>query len=347
NTSQKVFFFIFVAWLLFIWFGIRRLVPFTAVLLRAVINIIKKYSGPFWCNLIIFFIGFSYVVFLILLALVAQRTFLNYPASETPFEHHLVAGCVFAYLLFSFYWTLQVLKNVAHVTVAGAFASYYFSNPAMDRFPTLNALKRALTTSFGSICYGSLIISMIQWLHVVIKEGFQWSSNDGNQVSSFIFCCLECLNNFIEDCAQPLNTYTFIQVAMYGKPYQRAAKDTWRLIRDRGVDVLINNLCIEIVLGIGFCFVCILTVFTTMATCYIFSLSDLEWDFSINPIIIGGVIGGGTLVYLFSEIIRTGVSTTMVVLAEDPLALKNSKPELWEEIRRVYPEVAYISMYHL
>lgn len=30
-------------------------------------------------------------------------------------------------------------------------------------------------------------------------------------------------------------------VALYGKPYIPAAKDTWRLFKDRGIDALIND----------------------------------------------------------------------------------------------------------
>ena len=30
-------------------------------------------------------------------------------------------------------------------------------------------------------------------------------------------------------------------VALYGKPYIEAAKDTWRLFKDRGIDALIND----------------------------------------------------------------------------------------------------------
>jgi hypothetical protein len=35
--------------------------------------------------------------------------------------------------------------------------------------------------------------------------------------------------------------YAYIEIALYGKPYIAAAKDTWRLFKDRGVDALIND----------------------------------------------------------------------------------------------------------
>ena len=53
------------------------------------------------------------------------------------------AGIVFFFLLLSFYWTSQVIKNVVHVTVAGTYASWYFLRATgMPANPTVGALKR-------------------------------------------------------------------------------------------------------------------------------------------------------------------------------------------------------------
>lgn len=39
----------------------------------------------------------------------------------------------------------------------------------------------------------------------------------------------------------PTNRYAYIEIALYGKPYLAAAKDTWRLFVDRGIDALVND----------------------------------------------------------------------------------------------------------
>jgi len=43
--------------------------------------------------------------------------------------------------------------------------------------------------------------------------------------------------------------FVVIISALYGKPYIAAAKDTWRLFKDRGVDALINDSLV----GMGKC----------------------------------------------------------------------------------------------
>jgi hypothetical protein len=74
-------------------------------------------------------------------------------------------------LLVSLYWGGQVFKNIVHVTVAGTFATWYFL-PAhqMPASPTAGALKRACTTSFGSICLGSLLVAVVQALKQLVHQ---------------------------------------------------------------------------------------------------------------------------------------------------------------------------------
>jgi hypothetical protein len=47
------------------------------------------------------------------------------------------------------------------------------------------------------------------------------------------------------------NRYAYIEIALYGKAYIPAAKDTWRLMKDRGIDALINDSLVGMVLTWG------------------------------------------------------------------------------------------------
>ena len=78
-----------------------------------------------------------------------------------------VLGFSFFFLLISLFWTSQVLKNVAHTTTAGVVAAWWFQTD--NKAPTRNALSRALTTSFGSICLGSLIVAVLKAIRAVCR----------------------------------------------------------------------------------------------------------------------------------------------------------------------------------
>jgi len=70
-----------------------------------------------------------------------------------------------------------VVSNVVHVTSAGTLSTWYFLFPnSMPENPTMKAAKRAATTSFGSICLGSLIIAIIKAIRALVSSAhsFDW-----------------------------------------------------------------------------------------------------------------------------------------------------------------------------
>ncbi len=46
----------------------------------------------------------------------------------------------------------------------------YMQEHAMPRHPTLRALIRACTISFGSICVGSLFVAIVQTLYAIVSD---------------------------------------------------------------------------------------------------------------------------------------------------------------------------------
>eukprot|EP01083_Nonionella_stella_P006817 19723_1 len=50
--------------------------------------------------------------------------------------------------------------NVLHTTTCGVPTTWYF-NPVALINPSRASLKRAMTSSFGSICFGSLLVALL------------------------------------------------------------------------------------------------------------------------------------------------------------------------------------------
>jgi hypothetical protein len=114
------------------------------------------------------------------------------------------------------YWTVQIIINAVHITVCGVFATFYFKgvadqNGVVDvpvKNPTLGALKRSLTTSLGSNCYGSLLIAIIQTLRTIADNARHNSSND-NLACTIILCCLSCILSMIQDILEYFNVFWY------------------------------------------------------------------------------------------------------------------------------------------
>jgi Plasma-membrane choline transporter len=102
---------------------------------------------------------------------------------------------LFAFIL-SFYWTAQVISNVVHVTTAGTVGTWWY-HPREARGCCSKAVRqsyiRALTTSFGSICLGSLIVAIVQ----ALKEMVQRAQDQDSVLACIVVCLMGCLGTFI------------------------------------------------------------------------------------------------------------------------------------------------------
>lgn len=77
--------------------------------------------------------------------------------------------------------------------------------------PTAKSAKRAVTTSFGSICFGSLIIAVVHTLTSIVKNASQQAESEGSMFSFFCLYCLGCILSFIESLIEYFNK-VFISV---------------------------------------------------------------------------------------------------------------------------------------
>jgi hypothetical protein len=115
-------------------------------------------------------------------------------------------AAAYFFLVLSFYWGLQVCKNLSHTTVAGTVATFWYN--AESKGATSSSLKRSMTTSFGSICFGSLIVAIIQALRAIAEEA--------RSQGSFAACIAECILSCLQAIMEYINRWAFVYVGIYG-----------------------------------------------------------------------------------------------------------------------------------
>merc|ERR1711997_568207 len=136
-------------------------------------------------------------------------------------------------MLVSFYWGGQVNQNISHCTSCGVAATWYFSTE-IDYNPTPKAFKRTMTTSFGSVALGSLMVAVIQ----AVKAMVQSARNNKN---GLIVCLVMCLLNCLERLVEYFNLYAYAHCAIYGTSFISSAKMTFDLFTKRGFFAIIND----------------------------------------------------------------------------------------------------------
>jgi len=122
---------------------------------------------------------------------------------------------------------------------------------------TCTCLKRTLTTSFGSVCLGALVTSVLTTLELA---------------TIFLLPC--CIVDLL---LRYLNRYAFVQVATYGKSYFNSARSIQSLFKLFGAEAVVNdNLLVAILLSL-----CPLV--TLIATIVTFVAGDVWLDVCISP----------------------------------------------------------------
>ncbi|KAL7890999.1 hypothetical protein AOLI_G00004750 [Acnodon oligacanthus] len=158
------------------------------------------------------------------------------------------------YNLFLFFWCVNFVTALGQVTLAGAFASYYWAFKKPDdipAFPIFSSLGRALRYHTGSLAFGSLILSIIQVIRVILEYLEQKLKVAENRVAKFFLTCLKCCFWCLEKCIRFLNRNAYIMIAIYGKNFCTSAKDAFFLLMRNIVRVAVLDKVTDFLLFLG------------------------------------------------------------------------------------------------
>ncbi|KAF7985040.1 hypothetical protein HWV62_8873 [Athelia sp. TMB] len=312
------------------YFGFRSRIPLASLLLQVIMDVSKHHMS-------VYVVAFTALFLQAALSVYAKWTPGNPSCdSGSSCSSGKVAGLIF-FEVFSFLWTSQVIGNVSLATLAGGpYGSWYYFGPRehgqMPKNPTLSAFGRASTLSLGSIAFGSLIVTLLEILQMFCRAVQNNAAQDGNGqslvnyelprvltpadatgVEVCLACCANCLIGILESAVQYFNRYAYIEISLYGKPYIPAAKDTWRLFKDRGIDALINDSLVSMTLTWG--------AYVVGMFCSLFGYIYLR---SLT----------------LASAIEAGVSTIFVGLGEDSQVLAIRAPELFGVCKKIEKYVA-------
>lgn len=171
------------------------------------------------------------------------------------------------YIYFHFYWTSNVFKNILTIVVSGTTMIWYYKDDSSELSPELkngaespdleqgegstlfglhvnlngtdrkvvgHYLKCALTSSFGSVCIGSLLCPLAH----VLWNFLRWARRDESVLTKrFVSLRSEYAESFI----RTYHKFSFVHIAAYGKPFYVAAHHSWTLIESRGVEAIVDD----------------------------------------------------------------------------------------------------------
>lgn len=231
SYAGGIVFLIFVVFLIFAFISWIPRIPFSALMLKTSVDVAKRYGHVYMISLLGGLVAAALAAWY---SVTFVAVYVKYQPGQNPACQQGVGGCssgkvtgLLVFVTFAMYWISEWLKNTIHTSISGVYGSWYFHPHNPPRGATRGALKRSLTYSFGSISLGSLIVAIINFLRQLCSMAQRSEAADGNIVGTIMFCILGCLIGILEWAVEFLNRYAFSYIALYGKPYFEAAKDTW------------------------------------------------------------------------------------------------------------------------
>ncbi|NWR95412.1 CTL2 protein, partial [Furnarius figulus] len=160
----------------------------------------------------------------------AQCLFAFY-GGETAYHKYLIVLQFFN--VFMFFWLANFVIALGQVTLAGAFASYYwaFKKPDdMPAFPLFSAFGRALRYHTGSLAFGSLVLAVVQVIRVTLEYLDHRLKAAENKFAKFLLSCLKCCFWCLEKFIKFLNRNAYIMIAIYGTNFCTSARNAFFLL---------------------------------------------------------------------------------------------------------------------
>jgi hypothetical protein len=237
-------------------------------------------------------------------------------------------------MLLSYFWTHQVLSNTMHVTTAGVIGTWWFEPIEASAFcsPSIkDSFVRSTTYSFGSICFGSLIVAVIQTLRH-LQNQLRHSDDDSMKL---IGCIIQCILACIEDLIEYFNEWAYIYVGLYGYSYLDAGRNVIELFQAKGWTTIISDSLAARVLGM---ISLVIGLFTGLVGFIMASLdqnifADYGVDNSSGIGFLFGFLVGLILASIFLGIVGSAVKTCIVCFAESPAEFEQNHPQLSLELR--------------
>ena len=341
NNIQVIFFLLTCCYTYCVWSRI----PFASVNLLTACTAIRKNAGVVFLSFVLVVLAFAWtLLWAVALAGVSDTLLETEQVTINGQTYQQTNPANYGYLfllLLSYFFTHQVIQNVTHVTVAGTVGAWWFGGSSgCCAAGMLGSFIRAMTTSFGSICFGSLLVAIVQALKALVNS----ARNGDNQI---LVCIADCILGCIESLLEYFNKWAFIYVGLYGYGYIEAGKNVMTLFRNRGweaiiADDLVGNVFFILSMCVGgLC----------AAIGYFIGSNPPDGWFENSPSAALGVdsgiadagvcaflgfLAGLVLSSILYSSIASAVNTVIVCFAEGPAEFEANHPELSRKMRECW-----------
>ncbi|KAN0045457.1 hypothetical protein ACTA71_005835 [Dictyostelium dimigraforme] len=311
----------------FLYKKIRVKVPFIIELISIVLDIIKQYKSIMVVNFLSLYIFAFYLCVW------------SFPIGYFLFILNLNLALkiiISILLLFNIYWAYNFIDFTCSTTISGLVATWYFFSDenfnGVPKNPIIGSLYRTTSTSFGSIAFGSLTVTVVDLLRSLLSSFV--NSSDSSIIKGF---CLmfQISTALIRSILYKFNIYTFSMVSIYGQSFLDSAKKTENLLSVHGNKLFTSNALIKLILFAISIIVSFVVTFLSLLIIYLVQLS-----IGVKSTL---MFGDFSTFYLFFfifgkpfNVIFVSSITILMCISSDQNVIEQTKPNLYKKLNSLW-----------
>jgi hypothetical protein len=221
-------------------------------------------------------------------------------------------------------WTQQVISNYLRTVTAAVF-THFLTNPPTDvnakPLPiTWRLARKALVKGMNSICMGSSLVLPISLIRTVFYSLTGFSTKV----------------KVLSGQARNYNYFAFNRIAESHISFREASNLTWDHMYQSGIIQVYDGNYIGLTVTLVFVSVAMLVSLGEILAHVL--ILHKGWDFVKRSMMKELLVNSIYLTYVFM-VIEAGMLATLVVLAENPAAVRRRCPNMYNSIIKTYPQL--------
>lgn len=155
--------------------------------------------------------------------------------------------------LFAFYWGMFFVAAFSELTLAGVFATWYWTWNKKDvpMFVLPRFFGITIFYHLGTVAFGSLIIAIIRFIRTIVSYIESKLKAHNNELVKCLICVCKCCLYCLEKFMRFINRNAYIMCAMKSTNFCTSAKDAFNLLMRNLVRVVVLNKVVEFLLFLG------------------------------------------------------------------------------------------------
>ncbi|KAJ3074662.1 hypothetical protein HDU98_010658 [Podochytrium sp. JEL0797] len=265
-----------------------------------------------WLASVILLLYFIYILlYIVSINTSVTLSAFNVSMTQTQVNYLLI------YHLFGFFWCYAFFQGFNQVTIAGGFATYYWTmdKSQMPPHPVAKSMWRTARYHLGSIALGAFLIAIVQTLRCVMLLFKRLAKKSKLKFLIPLINCCQCYLALLERLVKWINKNGYIMIAIEGKAFCASCGSALALIIRNGLKLVAVDLVGDMII-----FISKLCITAMVVLIFYFFINWQSTLITINfiyvPLAVIGIIGlfvsSG-----FMSVYHLGIDTIFMSFLED------------------------------